>query len=43
MRYCDYALGEFNRLTKQQLDIAATPVPERDAAISLALAWIKAH
>jgi hypothetical protein len=43
MRYCDYALGEFDRLTKQQFDIAAATMPERDAAISRALAWIKAH
>jgi hypothetical protein len=40
MRYCDYALGEFDRLTKEQFDIAAASVPQRDAAISRALAWI---
>lgn len=43
MRYCDYALGEFDRLTKEQFDIAAASIPERDAAISRALAWIKAR
>ena len=43
MRYCDYALGEFNRLRKQRFDIAAASIPERDAAISRALAWIKEH
>lgn len=43
MRYCDYALGEFNRLTKQPFDLTAATVPERDAAISRALAWIRAH
>jgi len=40
MRYCDYALGEFDRLTKEQFDIAAASIPQRDAAISRALAWI---
>jgi hypothetical protein len=43
MRYCDYALGEFNRLRKERFDIAAASIPERDAAISRALAWIKGH
>lgn len=43
MRYCDYALGEFDRLMKERFDIAAASIPERDAAISRALAWIKAH
>src|SRR5579871_345470 len=43
MRYCDYALGEFNRLTKEPFDIAAASIPQRDAAISRALAWIKSH
>ena len=43
MRYCDYALGEFDRLTKEQFDIAAASIPERDAVISRALAWIKAR
>jgi hypothetical protein len=43
MRYCDYALAEFDRLTKQQFDIDAATIPERDAAISLALAWIRAN
>lgn len=43
MRYCDYALGEFDRLTKERFDIAAATISERDAAISRALAWIKAH
>ena len=43
MRYCDLALGEFDRLTKQQFDIDGASIPERDAAISRALAWIKAH
>jgi hypothetical protein len=43
MRYCDYALGEFDRLTKQQFDIAAASIPERDAAISRALTSINAH
>jgi len=43
MRHCDYALGEFDRLTKERFDIAAASIPERDAAISRALAWIKAH
>jgi hypothetical protein len=43
IRYCDSALGEFNRLTKQSLDIAAASIPERDAAISRALAWSKVH
>jgi hypothetical protein len=43
MRYCDYALGEFDRLTKEHFDIAAASIPERDASISRALAWIRAH
>lgn len=43
MRYCDYALGEFDRLTKERFDIAAASIAERDAAISRALAWIQAH
>jgi hypothetical protein len=43
MRYCDYALGEFGRLTKQPFDIAAASISERDAAILRALAWIKVH
>jgi hypothetical protein len=43
MRYCDYALGEFDRLMKEHFDISAASIPERDTAISLALAWIKAH
>jgi len=43
MRYCDYALGEFDRLRKEQFDIAAASIPERDAAISRAMAWIKAR
>jgi hypothetical protein len=43
LRYCDLALGEFDRLTKQQFDIERASIPERDAAISRALAWIKAH
>jgi hypothetical protein len=43
MRYCDYALGEFDRLTKEHFDIAAASILERDAAISRALEWIKAH
>ena len=43
MRYCDYALAEFDRLTKEQFDIDAASIPERDAAISRALAWIKAR
>ncbi len=42
-RYCDYALAEFDRITKQNFDIAAATMAERDAAISRALAWIKAH
>ena len=42
-RYCDLALGEFDRLTKQQFDIERASIPERNAAISRALAWIKAH
>lgn len=42
-RYCDLALGEFDRLTQQQFDIEGASIPERDAAISRALAWIKAH
>jgi hypothetical protein len=40
MRYCDYALGEFDRLTREQFDIAAASIPQRDAAISRALARI---
>jgi len=43
MRYCDYALGEFDRLTNRQFEIAAATMPERDAAIARALTWIKAH
>jgi hypothetical protein len=43
MRYCDYALGEFTRLRKERFDIAAASIPERDEAISRALAWIKAQ
>jgi hypothetical protein len=43
MRHCDYALGEFDRLRKQWFDIANASIPERDAAISRALAWIKAQ
>lgn len=43
VRYCDYALGEFYRITKERFDIAAASIPERDAAISRALARIKAH
>jgi hypothetical protein len=43
MGYCDYALGEFDRLTKERFDIDATSIPGRDAAISRALAWINAH
>lgn len=43
MRYCDYALGEFNRLTKKTFDIVAASIPERDAEISRALEWIKAR
>ncbi len=43
MRYCDYALGEFDRLTKEHFDISAASIPERDTAISRALAWIKAR
>jgi hypothetical protein len=43
MRYCDYALGEFDRLTKEHFDISAASIPERDTAISRALAWIKVH
>ena len=43
LRYCDYALGEFGRLTKRQFDVAAASIPERDEAISRALAWIKAN
>jgi hypothetical protein len=43
MRYCDYALGEFDRLTDERFDIAAASIPERDAAVSRALAWINAH
>jgi hypothetical protein len=43
LRYCDLALEEFDRLTKQQFDIERASIPERDAAISRALAWIKAH
>jgi hypothetical protein len=43
VRYCDLALGEFDRVTKERFDIDAASVPERDAAISGALAWIKAH
>jgi hypothetical protein len=42
-RYCDYALGEFDRLTKEQFDIAGASIPERDAAIARAVAWIQAH
>ncbi len=42
-RYCDFALYEFDRITKQDFDITAATIPERDAAISRALAWIKAH
>jgi hypothetical protein len=42
-RYCDLALGEFKRLTKQKFDIAAASVAERDAEISRALVWISAH
>ncbi len=42
-RYCDYALYEFDRVTKQKFDIKTATIPERDAAISRALAWIKAH
>jgi hypothetical protein len=41
MRYCDYALGEFKRLTNQQVDFAAASIPERDQAITRALEWIK--
>jgi hypothetical protein len=41
VRYCDLALGEFDRLTKQQFDIEHASIPERDAAVSRALAWIK--
>jgi hypothetical protein len=41
MRYCDYALGEFDRLTNQQVDFAAASIPERDQAIIRALEWIK--
>ncbi|HEY7388554.1 MAG TPA: hypothetical protein VH640_08595, partial [Bryobacteraceae bacterium] len=43
IRYCDYALGEFNRLMKERFDIATASLPERDAAIARALAWIQAH
>lgn len=43
VRYCDYALGEFDRLTKEHFDVAAASIPERDAAISRALEWIKAR
>ena len=43
MRYCDYALGEFDRLTKEHFDIAAASLPERDAAIARALASINAR
>jgi hypothetical protein len=42
-RYCDLALGEFDRLMKEHFDISAASIPERDTAISHALAWIKAH
>ena len=40
-RYCDLALGEFDRVTKQQFDLAAASIPERDAAIVRALARIR--
>ena len=43
IRYCDLALGEFDKLTKQDFNIDSASIPERDAAISRALAWIKAH
>jgi hypothetical protein len=43
MRYCDYALGEVDRLTKERFDIVDASIAVRDAAISRALAWIKAH
>jgi hypothetical protein len=43
MRYCDLALGEFDRLGKQLFDIQAASIAERDAAISRALAQIKAQ
>jgi hypothetical protein len=43
VRYCDLALEEFDRLTKQQFDIEDASIPERDAAIARALAWIHAH
>jgi hypothetical protein len=42
-RYCDLALGEFNRLTKQQFDIAAASILERDEAIARVLARIKSQ
>jgi hypothetical protein len=41
MRYCDYALGEFDRLTGAQFHVAAASIPERDEVISRALEWIK--
>lgn len=43
VRYCDIALGEFDRLTKEHFDVTAASTPERDAAISRALVWIKTH
>ena len=43
IRYCDLALEEFDRVTKQQFDIGSASIPERDAAISRAFAWIKVH
>jgi hypothetical protein len=41
LRTCDLALGEFNRITNTVFDIEAASIPERDAAISRALARIK--
>lgn len=43
LRYCDLALGEFDRLTKERFDLEAAGIPERDAAIAHALASIKAQ
>jgi hypothetical protein len=43
LRYCDLALGEFDRLTKERFDLEAAGIPERDAAIARALARIKAQ
>lgn len=41
--YCDLALGDPRRSRNSSFDIEAAAIPEPDAAISRALACIKAH